>query len=83
MMSEQWVDLDWERKCLDHGPTGSTGSNRRSFTGYHHMCCLNNMIPPRSDVREIFNAFEIGIDVHVHLRVLPLKIPFIEHTVGQ
>jgi len=29
------------------------------------MCCLNNMIPLRSDVHELFDSFEIGIDIHV------------------
>jgi hypothetical protein len=61
-MSEQWIDENWERQCRDHGPTGHPNHD---FTGYHHMCCLNNMIPLRANVHELFNTFEIAIYAHV------------------
>jgi hypothetical protein len=56
------MQADWERQCLDHGPTGRVDSD---FTGYHHICCLNNMIPLRADVHALFDENEIGIDTHV------------------
>ena len=70
-MYEQWVDGNWEQQCKDHGPDGRVNHN---FTGYHHICCLNNMIPLRADVHELFDSFEIGIDVQVCLQFLLLKI---------
>lgn len=37
-------------------------------------CRLNDMIPMRADVHQLFDAFEVGIDVHVCPTILPLKL---------
>lgn len=58
----QWLASGFEKLCTDHGPDGQ---NRHEYTGWHHICCLNNMAAVRSDLHELFDAFEIGIDFHV------------------
>ena len=58
------------RLCTDHGPDGQ---NRHEYTGWHHICCLNNMASVRSDLHELFDAFEIGIDFHVRISLLGMK----------
>jgi len=57
----------FEKLCTDHGPDGQ---NRHEHTGWHHICCLNNMASVRSDLRELLDAFEIGIDFHDGGRII-------------
>ena len=62
LISGQWVSNGWSRFCTDLGP-GNRPSHE--YTGYHQICCLNNMIPLRSDVHTLWDAYEIGVDIRV------------------
>ena len=66
LMSSQWVSMGWSMSCTDRGPDGNC---IHDYTGYHQICCLNNMIPLRSDVHDLWDAYEIGVDVYVNIYV--------------
>ena len=66
----QWLASGFEQLCTDHGPDGHS---RHEYTGWHHICCLNNMACVRSDIHELFDAFELGIDFHVGIFLLSMK----------
>ena len=72
----QWLASGFEQLCTDHGPDGQ---NRHEYTGWHHICCLNNMASVRSDLHELFDAFELGIDFHVGIFLLRMKYFFTRH----
>lgn len=48
------------------GPLTTISNMTTSDTTYN-ICSLNNMIPLRVDVHKLFDAHEIGIDIHVCL----------------
>lgn len=49
--------------CTDNGPDGDYS---HEYTGHHQMIsCLNNMIPLRTDVRFLWDAYEVGADIFV------------------
>jgi hypothetical protein len=62
LISGQWVSNGWPTLCTDRGPDGNCS---HEYVGYHQICCLNNMIPLRSDVHLLWDAYEIGVDVFV------------------
>jgi hypothetical protein len=59
----QWLTNEYEKFCLDHGPPDA--QQPQEYIGWHHICCLNNMVSVRVDIHELFDAFEIGIDFNV------------------
>ncbi|KAH9994670.1 hypothetical protein BJV77DRAFT_994047 [Russula vinacea] len=63
-----WLQANYGAQCPDHGPTGHELDS--DYIGYHHMCCLNNMIPLRRDLHILFDLYEVGIDVHNNYRVI-------------
>jgi hypothetical protein len=50
---------------MDRGPDNDCN---HAFTGYHQICCLNNMIPLCADIHCLWDVYEIGIDVNVRLQ---------------
>jgi hypothetical protein len=62
LISVQWVSSGWPSSCTDRGPGDDCSHD---YTGYHQICCLNNMIPLRADIRYLWDAYEIGVDVRV------------------
>ena len=67
----QWLASGFEGLWTDHGPDGQ---NRHEYTGWHHISCLNNMASVRSDLHELFDAFEIGVDFNVGIFFLKNEI---------
>ncbi|KAH9969241.1 hypothetical protein BJV74DRAFT_799381 [Russula compacta] len=62
-----WVSSRWLTCCTNNGPDNKVS---HEYTGYHQICCLNNMILLRSDVHNLFGAYEIGVDIHDDYRVI-------------
>lgn len=67
---DMWIAGGWEVLCTDHGPPGVSQFRRHDYTGYHHICCLNNMVCVRSDLHELIDSFEVGVDVHDSNRII-------------
>jgi len=67
---DDWVRGDWEYCCTDHGPPGDQIGLSHSYVGFHHICCLSNMIPLRNDVHALFDAHRIGIDTNDQNKVI-------------
>jgi hypothetical protein len=75
LISGQWVSEDLSTYCDDRGPNNNC---EFKYTGFNQMCCLNNMTPLRSDVHDLFDAYEIVVDIFVslpphHLECIPPK----------
>lgn len=66
-----WVANRWPTSCTDRGPDDNCS---HEYTGYHQICCLNNMIPLRSDVHNLWDAYEIGVDVLDNNRVISFSV---------
>jgi HNH endonuclease len=66
LISGQWVASEWSKYCTDSGPDDKCS---HKYTGYHQICCLNNMIPLRSDVHALWDAYEIEVDVSVSAHI--------------
>ena len=62
LISGQWMAEGWSSWCTDRGPDNDCNHD---YTGYYQICCLNNMIPLRSDIHALWDAYEIGVDVRV------------------
>ena len=58
----QWVADGWPSICTDHGPNSD---DKHNYTGYHQICCLNNMIPLCADAYFLWDSYKIGVDVSV------------------
>jgi hypothetical protein len=59
-VDSEWVLQGWPEYCSDRGPEGDCSHD---YTGYHQICCLNN-IPLRADVHRLWDVYEIGVDIH-------------------
>jgi len=46
--------------CTDRGPDDNC---THDYTGYHQICSLNHMIPLCTDIRALWDEYEIGVDV--------------------
>jgi hypothetical protein len=64
LISGQWVLDKWPALCTDRGPDGNCS---HEYTGYHQICCLNNMIPLRADLSVLWREYYVGVDVWVSL----------------
>jgi len=64
---DTWVLQGWPEYCSDRGPEGNCSHD---YTGYHQICCLNNMIPLRADVHRLWDVYEIGVDIHDTNRII-------------
>jgi hypothetical protein len=66
LIPSQWVSSGWQSLCTD---TGLDDNCTHDYTGYHQICSLNNMISLRSDVHDLWDDYEIGVDVNVNVPI--------------